>query len=155
MGMGILSEAAVEASVGGMRGRATTKVSFMGAKVGSTAMETALVGDAKRADWAFADPESVAQRAIDIAASSLRELLKPKLLETSDLLRQYSSVLQADATAPPPPSPPAIPRSLTLAGRLTIHLDDNESAPLITFPVSFLPACQRRPLAHPAPAAHN
>ncbi|MCH7925781.1 MAG: hypothetical protein IIC51_09630, partial [Planctomycetes bacterium] len=45
-------------------------------------------------------------------------------------------VRQADATAPPPPSPPAIPRSLTLEGRLTIHLDDDESAPLMTFPVS-------------------
>ncbi|MCH7925665.1 MAG: hypothetical protein IIC51_09040, partial [Planctomycetes bacterium] len=133
---GLFPEATVETSIVEMSEKITAKVSFLGPKAASTSLETALVWDAKRADWAFADPESVAQRAVDIAAAASRELLKPKLLKTSDLLRQYGSVLRADATAPPPLSPPAIPRSLTLEGRLTIRLDDDESAPLMTFPVS-------------------
>ncbi|MCH8148212.1 MAG: hypothetical protein IH987_09515, partial [Planctomycetes bacterium] len=133
---GLFPEATVETAIAEMSERTSAKVSFLDSKAGVPAMETVVVWDAKRADWAYADPESVVQRAVDIAASVSRELLKPKLLESSNLLRQYSSVLQTDATAPPPPSPPVIPRSLTLEGRLTIHLDDDDSAPLMTFPVS-------------------
>ena len=136
---GLFPDAAVKTSIAELTEKTMARISFLDPRTTDTVMETALVWDAKRADWAYADPESVAQRAVEIAASSSKELLKPKLLETSELLRRYSSVIEADVTAPPPPSPPAIPRTLNLEGHLTFRLNDDESALLMTFPF----ACKR------------
>ncbi len=116
--------------------RLPVSISLLGPDVKEAKVDVELVWDPVELSWRFRDPADFTRRAVDIAVGGTRSLIKPAILERSDLLRHYESVLVLDVSAPVVPPDDRFPDSLTFDCRLTIHPRGKaESPPLQQIPV--------------------
>ncbi|MHC4233741.1 MAG: hypothetical protein ACYSUQ_01360 [Planctomycetota bacterium] len=117
--------------------RAAATADLLGSGNAEAAVDTEITWDPSGLRWAYADAEAFARRAADVAAKATRTILAPKLLESSEVLRRYKSVLGFEVLSPSSLAPQALASMLPLEGRLTIQPGQaSDRQTLHTFPVN-------------------
>lgn len=129
---GLFPSAEVSVRLDALADRIPANVALLGPSVPDGRLETTIAWNAAALTWTQADPAAFAQRAIEIAVHASRDRIKPALLDQSELLRRYESVLTVEWSPPPVPPDGEIPGSLQMDGRLLLTPKGAKEPQLLT-----------------------
>ncbi len=116
--------------------RVGVAVYLLGAEVPEHRVDTELVWDNATLTWNFVDAFSFTRKVVEIVVGRAHELVGRKVLEGSDLLRKYGSVLTFGIAPPAVADDAGIPNVLAMEGWLAIRQNGNgDRRRLLTFPV--------------------
>jgi len=133
---GLFPDARLDVPLGEPVKRTTATIHLRGAGASDVAVQTELVWDPKRLTWAYLDASALAGRVLDIVKEAADELVRPAVLQRSEPLRRYASILTVDVDPPSAADRIAIPPSLTLTCRMAIRAPGGENRqPVFEFPV--------------------
>lgn len=118
---GFFPDVKADMKIGEPAARVAASIALLGPSAKQAKIDVELIWDPVELNWRFPDPADFSRRAVDVAIDGTRSLIKPAILDRSDLLRRYESVLVLDVSAPTLPPDDLFPDSLTLGCRLTIH----------------------------------
>ena len=118
---GLFPKAKLSVTLSELAERVPATVQLLGPKASAAEVETELAWNPADLAWHFVDPAAFVQRAVEIATQASRDLVKPRLLKGSELLRQYSALIDAEVDEPQLPNSTTIPVPLALRGRLNLR----------------------------------
>ena len=134
---GVFPKAKVKVKLEALTERAPATVDLLGSGSAEATIETEIAWDRAALSWVYADPAAFSSRAGQVAAKATRKVLAPKLLEGSEILRRYKSVLGFQVVSPSSLAPEALAGVLPLEGRLTVEPGEpGDRQTLHTFPIS-------------------